>query len=70
MKEISIAMTLFLVGCSQMVPIANDIEEIWDNDAITVKVDKDAFKEHTNVDVNISVQNKEPDPIIVTPFKQ
>jgi hypothetical protein len=54
----------FLYGCGAMPQIADDIEKIADNDAITIKCDKDCFQRDTDIHVNVDVVNKQP---IATP---
>ena len=60
MKPLILFSLFFLYACSGMPQIADDIEKIADNDAITLKVDKDAFARETDVHIIIDVVNKEP----------
>lgn len=48
-----------LTSCSAMMPLADDIEKIATNDAIIIKVDKDAFAKDTDVNISVDVLNKE-----------
>lgn len=43
-----------------MPQVADDIEKIADNDAITIKCDKDALNQNTDVHIIVDVVNKEP----------
>lgn len=48
----------FLSSCQCLPEIANDIEKIADNDAITINCNKDCFQRDTDVEVSIKVLNK------------
>lgn len=48
---------LILTSCTALPSLMKNVEEIADNDTIDITISKDAIKEDTNVDVNISVQN-------------
>lgn len=52
-----ISVCLFLNSCAGFQGVADDVEKVLNNDAITVKVDKDAFDKNTNVRVQVDVQN-------------
>lgn len=62
MKYILIA-SLMLSACSAMPQIADDIEKIATEDAITLKVTKDAISRDTDLNINIGVSNKDPKPV-------
>jgi hypothetical protein len=47
----------FLSACTGINEIADDIEKMVDNDAITIKVDKDAFHENSSVKILVEVNN-------------
>jgi len=57
MKYLSVLPVLFIMGCAGFQGAMDDVEKIADNDAIVIKVDKDAFHDDTNVHVNIDVVN-------------
>jgi hypothetical protein len=50
---------MFLQSCQGFQGVADDIEKIADNDAIIIKVDKDAIQKDTDVNVSVEVTNKE-----------
>lgn len=52
--------TLLLTSCTYVPDIAKSVESIATDDAITVKVDRDAIKNDTDVHIKIDVQNKAP----------
>lgn len=54
-----IAMTLILFGCQNLPQLAQSIEEIATDDAITIQVDRDAIKKDTDVYINVKVLNKD-----------
>jgi len=51
---------LFMHSCAAFTPIMDDVEKIADNDAITLKCDKDTFQKNTDVHIAIDVINKDP----------
>lgn len=57
--KLSLLVILFLTtSCTP--ELFKAAEDVLTDDAITVKVDKDAFQRDTDVKVNIEVINKEP----------
>ena len=51
---------LFLLSSCQYVPqITDDIEKMVDDDAITIKCDKDCFGKSTDLKVSVEVINKD-----------
>lgn len=51
---------LLLVGCSAMMPeLFKTIDDVATDDAITIKVDRDAFKKDTDVKITVDVINKD-----------
>jgi hypothetical protein len=56
---ILVIVATMLSSCQYLPQVADDIEKIANNDAIIVKVDKDAFQKDTDVDVSVSVKNKD-----------
>ena len=38
----------------------DDVEKIADNDAITIKADKDCFQKNTDLEISVKVTNKDP----------
>lgn len=60
MRCILVSIIIFLQSCQGFQGVADDVKDMVNNDAITVKVDKDAINEKTNVNVSIEVTNKEP----------
>jgi starvation-inducible outer membrane lipoprotein len=54
-------LTTFLVtGCATLPELYKTVDDIATDDAITVKVDRDAFKKDTDVNVIVEVKNKDP----------
>lgn len=49
---------LFLNSCAAFTPVMDDVEKMVDDDAITIKCDKDAFQKDTNVHINLDVVNQ------------
>jgi len=54
-----IAMTLVLFGCQYLPQVAESIEQIATDDAISIQIDKDAFQKDTDVSVTVQIKNKE-----------
>lgn len=51
-------------SCGSLANLSDDVEKIADDNAITVKVNKEALKrDDSNVSINVEVQNKEPLPV-------
>lgn len=48
-----------LSSCQYVPQIADDIEKIATDDAITIKCDKDCFQKDTDVTVHVEVRNKD-----------
>lgn len=48
-----------LSSCQYLPAIAEDIKEIANDDAITIKCDKDCFSKSTDVRVSVEVINKD-----------
>ncbi len=59
MRHFILSTFIFISSCSSLVPISDNVEKMVDNDAITVKVDKDAINPQTDVNVSVQVTNKE-----------
>lgn len=59
-KNVALFAIFFLSSCASMPSLFDNIEKIATDDAITVKVDRDAFKKETDVSVNVEVKNKDP----------
>jgi hypothetical protein len=51
---------LLLTSCSEVPAIAKSVESIATDDAIVLKVDRDAIKKDTDVHILIDVVNKSP----------
>lgn len=51
--------SLIISGCSALPQLAQTVDDIATDDAITVKVDRDAFQKGTNVKVTVDVTNTE-----------
>lgn len=49
---------IFLSSCQYLPQVCDDIEKIADNDAVTIKCDKDCFQKDTDVEVSVKVLNK------------
>lgn len=62
MKYLVLISILFMHSCASLAPVSEDIKEILNNDAVTVKVDKDAFMYNSNVSVKVEVENHEVKP--------
>ena len=54
------SLIFFLSSCTALPQMFDSVEKIATDDAITVKVDKDAFQKDTDVKVHVEVTNKEP----------
>lgn len=54
------SLIFFLSSCTSLPQMFDTVEKIATDDAITVKVDKDAFQKDTDVKVHVEVTNKEP----------
>ncbi len=52
---------LFLSSCQYLPQICDDVEKMVDNDAVTIKCDKDCFQKDTDVEVSVKVINKDRD---------
>lgn len=50
---------LLLSSCQYIPQITDDIEKMVDDDAITIKCDKDCFQKDTDVTVHVEVRNKD-----------
>ena len=59
MRYVTLSLIMFLQSCQGFQGVADDIEKIADNDAIIIKVDKDAIQKDTDVNVSVEVTNKE-----------
>ena len=59
MKYLIILPLMFLNGCAGFQGVADDIEKIETNNAITIKVDKDALDKDTNLNISVDIINKE-----------
>jgi len=60
MKYILFALLSFLTSCSAIMPdVAKITHDICDS-VVSVEVDRDAFKEDTNVEINVKIVNKDP----------
>lgn len=51
---------LSLTSCTALPDIMQTADDIMTDDAITVKVDRDAFKKETDVHISVDVINKDP----------
>ena len=59
-RLISIISLSFLQSCAGLLPdIATITHDICDS-VVSVEVDRDAFKEDTNVEIHVSVINRDP----------
>lgn len=56
---ITVVFLFCLCGCQYLPNVADDITEIANNDAITIKCDKDCFQRETDVTVSVQIKNKE-----------
>jgi hypothetical protein len=56
---IFIICTLIITSCQFVPEISSDLEKVLDNDAVTVKCDKDCFQKDTDVTVHVEIKNKE-----------
>lgn len=59
MKFLCFIPLIYMTACAAFTPVMDDVEKMVDNDAVTVKVDKDAFQKDSNVHVNVDVVNHE-----------
>lgn len=60
MKYISLCGTfILLTGCASLPDLFKTVDDIATDDAITVKVDRDAIQKDTDVQINVTVKNKD-----------
>jgi len=59
MRYLTVFPLMFLNGCAGFQGMADDIEKIETNNAITIKVDKDALDKDTNLHIDVDIINKE-----------
>jgi len=55
-----------LSSCSMLPQISSDIEKIANNDAVTIKCDKDCFQKDTDVSVVVEIKNKDASHVVPT----
>lgn len=55
--------SLLLCSCSSMPEFFKTVDDIATDDAITIKVDRDAFKKDTDVHILVDVLNKDAPPV-------
>lgn len=53
-------LSIVLCGCAALPELAHTVENIANDDAITIKVDKDAFQKSTDVEVSVKVNPVKP----------
>jgi hypothetical protein len=51
---------LFTHSCAGFTPMMEDVKEIANNDAITIKCDRDTFQKNTDLHLVLDVVNKDP----------
>lgn len=61
MKYLLVLPVIFLHSCAGFAPIADDMEKVLDNDAILIRVEKDAMQKETNVDLEVHITNHDVD---------
>jgi starvation-inducible outer membrane lipoprotein len=60
MKLLMLALSVILTSCTAMPEMWSAAESIATDDAITIKVDRDAFQKSTDVRILVEVRNKGP----------
>ncbi len=58
-RLISVIAVISLYGCTALPELYKTVDDIATDDAITVKVDRDAFQKDTDVSVSVEVRNKD-----------
>lgn len=58
-RLISLMALLSLYGCTAIPELYKTVDDIATDDAITIKVDRDAFQRDTDVSVSVEVRNKD-----------
>ncbi len=59
MRFIFIAMSLLLTSCQSLPQLFQTADDVFTDDCVTIKVDRDAFQKDTDVDINVSIKNKD-----------
>lgn len=59
-KILGMTVIFILTSCSALPYLADDVEKIADDNAVTVKVNKEAMQKDTDVKISIDVLNKVP----------
>lgn len=59
MRSISILLLASLASCATMPELYKTLDDIATDDAITVKVDRDAFQKDTDVHVKVDILKKD-----------
>lgn len=54
-----ITLMALLSSCSYLPEISSDVEKVLTDDAVIIKVDKDAFQKDTDVNINVDIRNKD-----------
>ncbi len=57
-RSLSFIGLLILSACATLPDLYKSIDDISTDDAITIKVDKDAFQKDTDVSVSVKIKNK------------
>ncbi len=53
MKYLVLIPLIYTYSCSAFTPVADDIEKMADDNAITIKINKEAMSKDTNVHVDV-----------------
>lgn len=56
-----VASLIGLSGCTQLPQLFKSVEEIANNDCVTIKVDKDAFESKLDLKINLDLSHKDKD---------
>jgi hypothetical protein len=59
MRYIGFFLCLNLVGCSALMPVADELEKIVDDNAVKVEVSRETIQKETDLTISIQIVNKD-----------
>ena len=59
MSYILMLIMVWMQSCQGLLPVADDIEKMADDNALTIKVNKEAMQKETDLKVTVEVINKD-----------